>query len=1791
MTFALTPPPRRSSGVTPGRRVLGCRNEPAAAGARRGAAPARPVRSRTAAGVLAALLLAGVLAAVAPPAAAQSAPAAPSSVTVSRADGTVTASWPSVANADSYHVTYSTTGGASWQLAALNHPAPNDATVSITISGADNAKTYIVAARARNTVGDSGWRNSPPAGPWQPPNQAVPPATPASVTVTRANNTVTASWPSVADAVSYHVTYRTADGTWQLAALGHTSTSITIDNADNAATYIVAARARNAEGLWSGWRNSAPAGPYALQPTPAPPPHVTLTRAYNQVTATWPSVAHASRYHVTYTTDGGGSWHLASLDHSSTSITVTGADNAATYIVGVRARNADGAWGGWRNSPAAGPLEVPLLTVDGITAATATVTIWGHSGDWHYQASRGPHTSCQGPLSGASADLSGLSAATHYTYTAYSDASCSTDLADIEFNTEPSYRFSPSLDIQTGTLGWDSVTIAPHPWTSDWYYKSNKAPHNDGQCHGPVASAGALTLTGLAPATAYTYTMYDAADCETDVAEISFTTIALPAGVTLDVSTLTNDRVTLVPVGWDQTWYHQKQQDGSAVGSCSEQVVAGAAATITTVLLPGTSYGFKAYAYAGCDSSSELASVAFTVPELTSAPGRSTASLTLLHWPRQWWYLSHGVYTPQGDLAYLGGECRGPVAAGDTATATGLFGGYTHGFQAYSSAAACQNDRDDASRRLTAGTLGPMAQVTPVTDAGLSASEVTGTTATLAIDGYTGFWFARQTAPAAGPCSAAIHASTLALSSLVEGKAHTYRAYNDAQCSDANELASAAFTTMSLTASSAVGTGATLTIGQHSGNWYYMADKAPHDTCQGPISTAAATLTGLTAGASYAYTAYRDSGCAAAGLLASADFAIPTLAATGVTGTGATLALSEHTGDWYYQANAAPHSTCQGPVSTTTAVLAGLSPSTSYTYAAYRNSGCSALVATASDFTTPVSLTVTEIALNSATLAIGGHSAQWWYKAETGPDSTCQGPVAASTSTEALTGLEAATSYVYWAYSATGCAGSDLLAAASEFNTGGLSVGNHTQSSNTTKPVGYYASQNVGKQFAFATSFTTGSADGYTLDSVLVKLAAGTTTYNLHPYIYTDNNGKPGQSQAHERKDLGGAKPTTDHVWRCSGANCTLDADTTYWLVLRHNNEFFSIADIIYNWRFTNSADQTNDPSDAGWTIGDSSYRGEQTAGTSTQTQSAITWETNTTSGSGMFKLNIALPRSLDASDISSSSATLTLAGYEGVWWHKRTSPSGSSACRRVEVGDAARAEGLSANTAYTYKAYDKAGCDDADEIADETFSTTTASAPSLAASGITATAATLTVSNHTAAWHYQASAGPDTACGGPVAANTATKALAGLTAGTAYTYRAFSDSGCSAQLAAATFTTPKLTVGNITNTTATLTLVGTPDSWHYKHTTPTGGACSSAVTNGSATVTGLAAGTGYTFAAYSDSGCSTLLTSVSFAADAVVAADIGAASATLSLAGHSGSWHAKRTAPTPGSCSGTIAAGGTHTASGLSPATAYTFTAYSDSGCSTAVGTGSFTTTPITLAVSGITASGATLRLDGHSTAWSYRRSGAGCTSVNAGTATATLSSLTPGTAYRYSAYSGSTCGTLLARAPAFTTLAVSVRNIADTSATLRLANHDSHWFYKATSGPHTACAGPVMGANTPVSGLSAAGTYTYSAYSDAACTNAGLLGTAPAFTTTELTASAVTATGATLTLAGHTGNWWFRNDVPYDPTGGTPYTQCHRSTSTTHTLSGLTAGHTYTFKAYSEQGCPPAKTVATATFTTPTS
>ena len=141
---------------------------------------------RPAAVLLAAMtvLLGGALLLVyagAPQADAQSAPGTPGSVSITRADGTVTASWDAPGGATKYHVTYTDNGGGSWHAPVDNHT--DWQTNSITFN-ANNGKSYIVGVRAGNSHGWSGWRNSPAAGPF------VPTPTPTATSTPTATPTV-----------------------------------------------------------------------------------------------------------------------------------------------------------------------------------------------------------------------------------------------------------------------------------------------------------------------------------------------------------------------------------------------------------------------------------------------------------------------------------------------------------------------------------------------------------------------------------------------------------------------------------------------------------------------------------------------------------------------------------------------------------------------------------------------------------------------------------------------------------------------------------------------------------------------------------------------------------------------------------------------------------------------------------------------------------------------------------------------------------------------------------------------------------------------------------------------------------------------------------------------------------------------------------------------------------------------------------------------------------------------------------------------------------------------------------------------------------------------------------------------------------------------------------------------------------------------------------------------------------------------------------------------------------------
>ncbi len=363
-----------------------------------------------------------------------------------------------------------------------------------------------------------------------------PPGTPSSVSVTRSNGALTASWDAVKYATSYHITYSSdGGGSWSLAALNHAGTRISI-GVSNSETYLVGVRARNDAGD-GGWRNSPSVGPFVLTPPPATPASVSVTRADGALTASWGAVKGATSYHVTYSSDGGGSWSLAASNHAGTSITISGADNSKSYLVGVRARN-EGGDSGWRNSPTI----APYTPSRSLTFGSHTVSDQSWTQDTAIDTLRLPAatSACEGVCttveprvtytlspslpSGVSFDASArtvsgtptaVAASATYTYTATADG-----------HTAASLTFS--IAVAAPGLSFGGATVADQSWNVATAIDTLTLPAASGAAgaityslspglpDGLSFDAAARTITGTPTETAdsatYNYTATDGAD-------------------------------------------------------------------------------------------------------------------------------------------------------------------------------------------------------------------------------------------------------------------------------------------------------------------------------------------------------------------------------------------------------------------------------------------------------------------------------------------------------------------------------------------------------------------------------------------------------------------------------------------------------------------------------------------------------------------------------------------------------------------------------------------------------------------------------------------------------------------------------------------------------------------------------------------------------------------------------------------------------------------------------------------------------------------------------------------------------------------------------------------------------------------------------------------------------------------------------------------------------------------------------------------------------------------------------
>jgi fibronectin type 3 domain-containing protein len=226
-------------------------------------------------------------------------PGAPSGLSATGGNASVSLSWTAVSGATSYQLSRSTTKGGPYTSvgSAVTTTSSSDATVT-------NGTTYYYVVTATNSAGTSPNSNEASATPKLPA-----PGAPTSLSATGGNASVSLSWTAASGATSYQLSRSTTKG-GPYTAVGSavTTTSGTDSTVTNGTTYYYVVTATNSGGT-SPNSNEASAIPTAPAPPSNVPQNLAVTATWNSTTSTpvnqcsWSSVTSATGYRL-YTVSG-----------------------------------------------------------------------------------------------------------------------------------------------------------------------------------------------------------------------------------------------------------------------------------------------------------------------------------------------------------------------------------------------------------------------------------------------------------------------------------------------------------------------------------------------------------------------------------------------------------------------------------------------------------------------------------------------------------------------------------------------------------------------------------------------------------------------------------------------------------------------------------------------------------------------------------------------------------------------------------------------------------------------------------------------------------------------------------------------------------------------------------------------------------------------------------------------------------------------------------------------------------------------------------------------------------------------------------------------------------------------------------------------------------------------------------------------------------------------------------------------------------------------------------------------
>ena len=309
-------------------------------------------------------------------------PSAPTGVTATAGDNSVSIGWSAVAGATSYNIYYSTTNGVP--KATATKIAGVTTTPNI-VTGLNNGTPYFFVVTAVGTSGESADSSQVSATP-----TPVPPA-PTGVTATAGNGEAAIGWDNVAGATSYNIYYSTTPGVTRLTGnrITRASSPYVVTGLTNNTTYYFVVTAANPIG------ESPESSQVSTTPNLAPPAptNVTPEAGHGEATISWSAVTNAASYNIYFdnTTGVSKTKYLNKVTGvTTTTKIVTGLANDTTYYFVVTAVNIFGSEGSESSQVSAKPTPAPPPppTPTGVTAAAgpgeATINWSGVTGATSY---------------------------------------------------------------------------------------------------------------------------------------------------------------------------------------------------------------------------------------------------------------------------------------------------------------------------------------------------------------------------------------------------------------------------------------------------------------------------------------------------------------------------------------------------------------------------------------------------------------------------------------------------------------------------------------------------------------------------------------------------------------------------------------------------------------------------------------------------------------------------------------------------------------------------------------------------------------------------------------------------------------------------------------------------------------------------------------------------------------------------------------------------------------------------------------------------------------------------------------------------------------------------------------------------------------------------------------------------------------------------------------------------------------------------------------------------------------